>query len=40
MTQPARLTGDLLARKGQAFPTGGFARGDRCSASRCRRRTG
>lgn len=25
MSQPARLTGDLLARKGQAFPTGGFA---------------
>jgi len=25
MAQPARLTGDLLARKGQALPTGGFA---------------
>jgi hypothetical protein len=25
MAQPARLTGALLARKGQALPTGGFA---------------
>ncbi|MCE3247284.1 MAG: hypothetical protein K0R41_1109 [Geminicoccaceae bacterium] len=25
MTQPARLTSALLARKGQAFPTGGVA---------------
>ena len=25
MAQPARLTGELLARKGQALPTGGFA---------------
>ena len=25
MTQPARLTSALLARRGQAFPTGGFA---------------
>ena len=25
MTQPARLTSALLARKGQAYPTGGFA---------------
>ena len=25
MAQPARLTADLLARKGQALPTGGFA---------------
>ena len=25
MAQPARLTSDLLARKGQALPTGGFA---------------
>jgi hypothetical protein len=25
MTQPARLTSALLARKGQAFPIGGFA---------------
>src|SRR5262245_42912290 len=25
MTQPARLTSRLLARKGQALPTGGFA---------------
>ena len=25
MTQPARLTSALLARKGQAFPVGGFA---------------
>jgi hypothetical protein len=25
MAQPARLTGDLLARKGHALPTGGFA---------------
>ena len=25
MAQPARLTSGLLARKGQALPTGGFA---------------
>jgi hypothetical protein len=25
MAQPARLTGELLARKGEALPTGGFA---------------
>ena len=25
MARPARLTGELLARKGQALPTGGFA---------------
>jgi hypothetical protein len=25
MAQPARLTAELLARKGQALPTGGFA---------------
>jgi hypothetical protein len=25
MAEPARLTGDLLARKGRALPTGGFA---------------